>query len=200
MNAPLPRHPSFAAPGTPWLTVRPPRNRQTGGDAFRPSVATEATIWQARSSSWPSWCTWRAPNQIGWQPRLNTPYVNLRWRLPNQTSVPTGDLAVEGRLVFHRALAKRAEAMVVRASQAYGGAGRPFASAASAAVCLRAASTTSSAPAKGLGARASTGATWCSSSRTARLACTHWKGNDVMHHRPEIACRCAEGLCSYPPG
>ena len=67
--------------------------------------------------------------QVGWQPALNTPYVNTI-AAPAQPSFP-GDLAVEERLAS--LMRWNALAMVVRANKAYGELGGHIASYASAA-------------------------------------------------------------------
>ena len=67
--------------------------------------------------------------RIGWQPELNTPYVNTI-AVENQPAFP-GDLAVEERLAS--LMRWNALAMVVRANQAYGELGGHIASYASAA-------------------------------------------------------------------
>ena len=66
---------------------------------------------------------------IGWQPVLGTPYVNTV-PVERQPAFP-GDLAMEERLVS--LMRWNALAMVMRANQAYGGAGGHIASYASAA-------------------------------------------------------------------
>ena len=68
-------------------------------------------------------------SKIGWQPELNTPYVNTI--SVDQQPVFPGDLAIEERLAS--LMRWNALAMVVRANQAYGELGGHIASYASAA-------------------------------------------------------------------
>ena len=120
----------------------------------------------------------RRHRQHGWQPQLNTPYVNTV-AVQNQPVFP-GDLAVEERLAS--IMRWNALAMVVRANQAdLGGSselGGHIASYASAADLFES-GFNHFFRARGGWARGSTGATWCSSSRTVRRVCTpgrFWKG------------------------
>ena len=112
--------------------------------------------------------------RLGWQPDLNTPYVNSV--AAQQQPVFPGDLAIEERLAS--IMRWNALAMVVRANQAYGELGGHIASYASAADLFETGFNHFFHAREGL-APASTGATWCSSSRTARPACMRgpsWKG------------------------
>ena len=137
---------------------------------------------------------------MGWQPELNTPCQHHRRAAA--AGVP-GDLAVEERLAS--LMRWNALAMVVRANQAYGELVGISPATPARPICSRPVSTISSMPAKGW-SRASTAATWCSFSRTARPACTRapsFEGflseQDLLHFRQEITAHGGvRGLCSYP--
>ena len=112
--------------------------------------------------------------RLGWQPDLNTPYVNTV--AAQQQPVFPGDLAMEERLAS--IMRWNALAMVVRANQAYGELAGTSPATPARPTCSRPGSTISSMPGRGW-RRASTGATWCSSSRTAPPAgmrAPSWKG------------------------
>jgi pyruvate dehydrogenase E1 component len=106
---------------------------------------------------------------VGWQPERNTPYVNTI-AAESQPVFP-GDLALEEKLAS--LMRWNALAMVVRANKAHGELGGHIASYASAADLFEVGFNHFFRPARG-----STGATWCSSSRTVRPASTRapsWK-------------------------
>src|SRR3989344_2839134 len=145
MNAPLPSHLLHTQDA---LADTDPQETAEWRDAFLALVATEGPE-RARHMLQELVRVARA-QRIGWQPDLNTPYVNTV-AVQDQPVFP-GDLALEERVASM--VRWNALAMVVRA--------RP--------TCARAASTISSVHVR-VWVKASTGATWCSSSPTARRAC-----------------------------
>ena len=122
------------------------------------------TARRGRASSSTSWRRWRAARTSRWSPELVTPYVNTI-AVDQQPAFP-GDLAIEERLAS--LMRWNALAMVVRANAAYGELGGHIASYASAADLFEVGFNHFFQRAQ----RRRRAATWCSSSRTARRACT----------------------------
>ena len=125
MNALTPHALLQQAPGAP-LDADPEETAEWR-DAFLALVATEGPE-RARHMLQELVRVARA-QRIGWQPDLNTPYVNTV-AVQAQPAFP-GDLAIEERLAS--LMRWNALAMVVRANQAYGELGGHIASYASAA-------------------------------------------------------------------
>ncbi|RQO80721.1 alpha-ketoglutarate dehydrogenase [Acidovorax sp. FJL06] len=124
MNAPLPPH--LLSPQDTLADIDPQETAEWR-DAFLALVATEGPE-RARFVLQELVRLARA-QRVGWQPQLNTPYVNTV-AAQAQPAFP-GDLAVEERLAS--LMRWNALAMVVRANQAYGELGGHIASYASAA-------------------------------------------------------------------
>ena len=138
-------------------------------DAFEALVATQGAA-RARQMLEELSRVARA-RRIGWQPELCTPYLNTI--AVNEQPVFPGDLAIEERLAS--LMRWNALAMVVRANQVESGGsselGGHIASTPVQPTCLKPGSTISSGRERAL-LKGSTAATWCSSSRTVRRACT----------------------------
>src|SRR3989344_4281412 len=124
MNAPLPSHLLHTQDA---LADTDPQETAEWRDAFLALVATEGPE-RARHMLQELVRVARA-QRIGWQPDLNTPYVNTV-AVQDQPVFP-GDLAIEERVAS--IVRWNALAMVVRANQAYGELGGHIASYASAA-------------------------------------------------------------------
>lgn len=124
MNAPLPL--SVLAAG-PSVADPDPAETAEWRDAFLALVATEGP--ERARQMLAELVRLARQQRIGWQPDLNTPYVNTV-AVQDQPVFP-GDLAVEERLAS--IMRWNALAMVVRANQAYGELGGHIASYASAA-------------------------------------------------------------------
>src|SRR3990167_9523040 len=124
MNAPLPSHLLHTQDA---LSDTDPQETAEWRDAFLALVATEGPE-RARHMLQELVRVARA-QRIGWQPDLNTPYVNTV-AVQDQPVFP-GDLAIEERVAS--IVRWNALAMVVRANQAYGELGGHIASYASAA-------------------------------------------------------------------
>ena len=140
--------------------------------------------------------------RVGWQPELNTPYVNTV-AVQDQPAFP-GDLAVEERLAS--LMRWNALAMVVRANQAYGELGGHIASYASAADLFETGFNHFFHAREGLGAGQHRGdlVFFQPHSAPGVYARAYLEGRlaeqDLMHYRQEITAptRGAQGLSSYP--
>ncbi|MDE2416021.1 MAG: pyruvate dehydrogenase (acetyl-transferring), homodimeric type, partial [Comamonadaceae bacterium] len=140
--------------------------------------------------------------QVGWQPELNTPYVNTI--AAQAQPVFPGDLAVEERLAS--LMRWNALAMVVRANQAYGELGGHIASYASAADLFEAGFNHFFHAREGLGAGQHRGdlVFFQPHSAPGVYARAFLEGRlseqDLLHFRQEITAphEGARGLCSYP--
>ena len=201
MNAPLPTH--LLSPQDTVADIDPQETAEWR-DAFVALVATEGPerarlilaelVHLARTQ------------QIGWQPQLNTPYVNTV-AVQNQPVFP-GDLAVEERLAS--IMRWNALAMVVRANQAdLGGSselGGHIASYASAADLFESGFNHFFRAREGLGAGQHRGdlVFFQPHSAPGVYARAFLEGRlseqDLMHYRQEITAPAAgaQGLCSYP--
>ncbi|QIL79372.1 alpha-ketoglutarate dehydrogenase [Diaphorobacter sp. HDW4A] len=124
MNAPLPLH-SLSI--TPHAMDANPQETAEWRDAFLALVATEGP--ERARFVLDELARMARAQRIGWQPDLNTPYVNTV-SVESQPVFP-GDLAVEEKLAS--IMRWNALAMVVRANKAYGELGGHIASYASAA-------------------------------------------------------------------
>jgi pyruvate dehydrogenase E1 component len=124
MNAPIPpEHLSLPAADADT----DPQETAEWRDAFAALVATEGP--QRARKILDELARQARTLRVGWQPELNTPYVNTI--APEEQPVFPGDLALEERLAS--LMRWNALAMVVRANQAYGELGGHIASYASAA-------------------------------------------------------------------
>src|SRR5574343_1700574 len=140
--------------------------------------------------------------RVGWQPGLNTPYVNTV-AVQDQGVFP-GDLAVEERLAS--IMRWNALAMVVRANQAYGELGGHIASYASAADLFESGFNHFFRAREGLGEGQHRGdlVFFQPHSAPGVYARAFLEGRlseqDLMHYRQEITAPAAgaQGLCSYP--
>ena len=201
MNAPLPTH--LLSPQDTVADIDPQETAEWR-DAFVALVATEGPerarlilaelVHLARTQ------------QIGWQPQLNTPYVNTV-AVQNQPVFP-GDLAVEERLAS--IMRWNALAMVVRANQAdLGGSselGGHIASYASAADLFESGFNHFFRARDGLGAGQHRGdlVFFQPHSAPGVYARAFLEGRlseqDLMHYRQELTAPAAgaQGLCSYP--
>ncbi len=197
MNAPLPTH--LLSPQDTVADIDPQETAEWR-DAFVALVATEGPerarlilaelVHLARTQ------------QIGWQPQLNTPYVNTV-AVQNQPVFP-GDLAVEERLAS--IMRWNALAMVVRANQAYGELGGHIASYASAADLFESGFNHFFRAREGLGEGQHRGdlVFFQPHSAPGVYARAFLEGRlseqDLMHYRQEITAPAAgaQGLCSYP--
>ena len=201
MNAPLPTH--LLSPQDTVADIDPQETAEWR-DAFVALVATEGPerarlilaelVHLARTQ------------QIGWQPQLNTPYVNTV-AVQNQPVFP-GDLAVEERLAS--IMRWNALAMVVRANQAdLGGSselGGHIASYASAADLFESGFNHFFRAREGLGEGQHRGdlVFFQPHSAPGVYARAFLEGRlseqDLMHYRQEITAPAAgaQGLCSYP--
>ncbi|MBO0940185.1 alpha-ketoglutarate dehydrogenase [Acidovorax temperans] len=197
MNAPLPTH--LLSPQDTVADIDPQETAEWR-DAFMALVATEGPerarlilaelVHLARTQ------------QIGWQPQLNTPYVNTV-AVQNQPVFP-GDLAVEERLAS--IMRWNALAMVVRANQAYGELGGHIASYASAADLFESGFNHFFRAREGLGEGQHRGdlVFFQPHSAPGVYARAFLEGRlseqDLMHYRQEITAPAAgaQGLCSYP--
>ena len=197
MNAPLPTH-LLSLHDT--VADIDPQETAEWRDAFMALVATEGPerarlilaelVHLARTQ------------QIGWQPQLNTPYVNTV-AVQNQPVFP-GDLAVEERLAS--IMRWNALAMVVRANQAYGELGGHIASYASAADLFESGFNHFFRAREGLGEGQHRGdlVFFQPHSAPGVYARAFLEGRlseqDLMHYRQEITAPAAgaQGLCSYP--
>lgn len=201
MNAPLPTH--LLSPQDTVADIDPQETAEWR-DAFVALVATEGPerarlilaelVHLARTQ------------QIGWQPQLNTPYVNTV-AVQNQPVFP-GDLAVEERLAS--IMRWNALAMVVRANQAdLGGSselGGHIASYASAADLFESGFNHFFRAREGLGEGQHRGdlVFFQPHSAPGVYARAFLEGRlseqDLMHYRQELTAPAAgaQGLCSYP--
>ena len=124
MNAPLPPH--LLSPQDTLADIDPQETAEWR-DAFLALVATEGP--ERARFVLQELVRLARTQRVGWQPQLNTPYVNTV-AAQAQPTFP-GDLAIEERLAS--LMRWNALAMVVRANQAYGELGGHIASYASAA-------------------------------------------------------------------
>ncbi len=202
MNAPLPLHalaaPAADAPGAP--ADADPQETAEWRDAF---LALTATAGPERARFVLDELARMARAQrVGWQPDLNTPYVNTV-AAQAQPAFP-GDLAIEERLAS--LMRWNALAMVVRANQAYGELGGHIASYASAADLFEAGFNHFFRGREGLGEGQHRGdlVFFQPHSAPGVYARAYLEGrlteNDLQHYRQEIAAPAAgaQGLSSYP--
>ena len=197
MNA-LTSHHLLQAPGA--LHDTDPEETAEWRDAFLALVATEGPE-RARHMLQELVRMARA-QRIGWQPGLNTPYVNTV-AVQDQPVFP-GDLAIEERLAS--IMRWNALAMVVRANQAYGELGGHIASYASAADLFESGFNHFFRAREGLGAGQHRGdlVFFQPHSAPGVYARAFLEGRlteqDLMHYRQEITApqAGAQGLSSYP--
>jgi len=198
MNALTP-HQLLQAPGALQDDADPAETAEWR-DAFLALVATEGPA-RARHMLQELVRLARA-QRIGWQPDLNTPYVNTV-AVQNQPVFP-GDLAIEERVAS--IVRWNALAMVVRANQAYGELGGHIASYASAADLFESGFNHFFRAREGLGAGQHRGdlVFFQPHSAPGVYARAYLEGRlaeqDLMHYRQEITApeAGAQGLSSYP--
>ena len=198
MNAPLPLH--LLNPGSAAPADIDPQETAEWRDAFLALVATQGPE-RARFLLQELVALSRA-QRVGWQPGLNTPYVNTV-AVHEQPAFP-GDLAVEERLAS--IMRWNALAMVVRANQAYGELGGHIASYASAADLFESGFNHFFRAREGLGEGQHRGdlVFFQPHSAPGVYARAFLEGRlteqDLMHYRQEITAPAAgaQGLCSYP--
>ncbi|RYF21469.1 MAG: alpha-ketoglutarate dehydrogenase [Comamonadaceae bacterium] len=204
MNAPLPLHAlAVSAADAHAASIRnddDPQETAEWRDAF---VALMATAGPERARFVLNELASMARAQrVGWQPDLNTPYVNTI-AAQAQPAFP-GDLAIEERLAS--LMRWNALAMVVRANQAYGELGGHIASYASAADLFEAGFNHFFRAREGLGEGQHRGdlVFFQPHSAPGVYARAYLEGrfteNDLLHYRQEIAAPAegAQGLSSYP--
>src|SRR3989344_5617958 len=197
MNAPLPSHLLHTQDA---LADTDPQETAEWRDAFLALVATEGPE-RARHMLQELVRVARA-QRIGWQPDLNTPYVNTV-AVQDQPVFP-GDLAIEERVAS--IVRWNALAMVVRANQAYGELGGHIASYASAADLFESGFNHFFRAREGLGEGQHRGdlVFFQPHSAPGVYARAFLEGRlsekDLMHYRQELTAPAAgaQGLSSYP--
>lgn len=197
MNAPTPLSALASAEG---LLDTDPQETAEWRDAFLALVATEGP--ERARFVLDELARLARARQVGWQPGLNTPYVNTV-AVQDQGAFP-GDLAVEERLAS--IMRWNALAMVVRANQAYGELGGHIASYASAADLFESGFNHFFRAREGLGEGQHRGdlVFFQPHSAPGVYARAFLEGRlseqDLMHYRQEITAPAqgARGLSSYP--
>ena len=198
MNAPIPPQALVRPAGLPEDTD--PQETAEWRDAFLALVATEGP--ERARFVLDELARMARAQRVGWQPGLNTPYVNTV-AVQDQGVFP-GDLAIEERLAS--IMRWNALAMVVRANQAYGELGGHIASYASAADLFETGFNHFFHAREGLGAGQHRGdlvffqphsapGVYARAFLEGRLS-----AQDLMHYRQEITAPTvgARGLSSYP--
>ncbi|MBT9512936.1 MAG: pyruvate dehydrogenase (acetyl-transferring), homodimeric type, partial [Acidovorax sp.] len=197
MNAPLPPH--LLSPQDTLADIDPQETAEWR-DAFLALVATEGP--ERARFVLQELVRLARTQRVGWQPQLNTPYVNTV-AAQAQPAFP-GDLAVEERLAS--IMRWNALAMVVRANQAYGELGGHIASYASAADLFESGFNHFFRAREGVGEGQHRGDLVFFQPHSAPGVYAraflegHFTENDLQHYRQEITAphAGAQGLSSYP--
>ena len=197
MNAPLPPH-LLSLQDT--LADIDPQETAEWRDAFLALVATEGP--ERARFVLQELVRLARTQRVGWQPQLNTPYVNTV--AAQAQSVFPGDLAIEERLAS--LMRWNALAMVVRANQAYGELGGHIASYASAADLFESGFNHFFRAREGVGEGQHRGDLVFFQPHSAPGVYAraflegHLTENDLQHYRQEITAPSAgaQGLSSYP--
>ncbi|MFY3383801.1 alpha-ketoglutarate dehydrogenase [Paracidovorax sp. MALMAid1276] len=197
MNAPLPTH--LLSPQDTLADIDPQETAEWR-DAFLALVATEGP--ERARFVLQELVRLARTQRVGWQPQLNTPYVNTV-AAQAQPAFP-GDLAIEERLAS--LMRWNALAMVVRANQAYGELGGHIASYASAADLFESGFNHFFRAREGLGEGQHRGDLVFFQPHSAPGVYAraflegHLTEQDLMHYRQEIVApgAGAQGLSSYP--
>lgn len=197
MNAPLP--PLLLSPQDTLADIDPQETAEWR-DAFLALVATEGP--ERARFVLQELVRLARTQRVGWQPQLNTPYVNTV-AAQAQPAFP-GDLAVEERLAS--IMRWNALAMVVRANQAYGELGGHIASYASAADLFESGFNHFFRAREGVGEGQHRGDLVFFQPHSAPGVYAraflegHFTENDLQHYRQEITApdAGAQGLSSYP--
>ena len=197
MNAPLPPH--LLSPQDTLADIDPQETAEWR-DAFLALVATEGP--ERARFVLQELVRLARTQRVGWQPQLNTPYVNTV-AAQAQPTFP-GDLAIEERLAS--LMRWNALAMVVRANQAYGELGGHIASYASAADLFESGFNHFFRAREGVGEGQHRGDLVFFQPHSAPGVYAraflegHLTENDLQHYRQEITAPSAgaQGLSSYP--